>query len=192
VSASLVSFVGVVVTAFLGKMGGFHFGTGELLIAIAALVLAVATVIIKSRLQLISIGVFSIFRTLIGTFVFFILANLLYGSHHFAEAFSPYLWAWMILYAAVIVVIGQLCWLAGLKNANAAQINLASCVNPIAAILMAYLILGEVPTTAQYIGGAIILVGIILSAIANFHHPITPQKLNSAQMMAMVTGFRGL
>ncbi|GFE69949.1 DMT family transporter [Chroococcus sp. FPU101] len=188
VSGSLVSFVGVAVTVW----HGLHIGKGELLIAIAAAILAVATVISKSRLQSISIGIFSVYRTAVGTIVFFILANILYGSHHFAQAFSPYLWAWMILYAAVIVVIGQLCWFAGLRNANSAQTNLASSINPLAAIVMAYLILGEVPTSAQYLGGSIIIVGVVLSAVANFNLTVAPLKMNPAQMMMMAVGFRGI
>jgi drug/metabolite transporter (DMT)-like permease len=36
---------------------------------------------------------------------------------------------------------------------------------PIAGILAAFLILGEVPTSAQYIGGSLILLGLVLSQI---------------------------
>jgi drug/metabolite transporter (DMT)-like permease len=202
VVGSLVSFIGVAITAFFGSsgpmittMGGLHLGKGELFVAIAAVILSVATVLSKSRLQSISLGIFSIYRTVVGTVIFFILANALYGSHHFADAFSPYLWGWMILYAAVIVVIGQLCWFAGLRNATSTQTNLASSFNPIAAIFMAYLTLGEVPNPAQYLGGMIILGGIVLSLVGNFRQTKTPTKpisLNPGHAMAMAIGFRGI
>lgn len=202
VVGSLVSLVGVATTAFLGssgpmiaKMGGLQLGKGDLFVAIAAVILAVATVISKSRLQSISLGIFSIYRTVVGTVIFFILANALYGSHHFTDAFSPFLWGWMILYAAVIVVIGQLCWFAGLRNATPTQTNVASSFNPIVAIFMAYLILGEVPSLPQYLGGIIILVGIFLSLIGNFRQTKTPTKpirLNPGHAMSMAIGFRGI
>jgi drug/metabolite transporter (DMT)-like permease len=175
VAGSFASFLGVVATTFFASseakitmMGGlFHLGTGEIQVAIASLILAVATVLSKLRLQRIPLGFFSLFRTGLGTIVFFILAISLYGSRHFADAFSPFLWWWMILYGAAIVAFGQLCGFAGLRKASIAQTTLANSLQPLAAILMAYGILQEVPTMAQYLGGGIIFLGIILSTIGN-------------------------
>lgn len=200
---SIVSFAGVAVTALLAStshtlpvMGGlFHIGKGELMTALAALILAIATIISKSRLQSIPLGIFNIVRVAVGTVVFFILAKVLYGSHHFAEVFSPFLWKWMLLYGSVIVVAGQLCWFAGLRGSTPATTTLASSFNPIAAIVMAYLILREVPSLAQYTGGTIIMVGVILSLIgsrqeAKIRKP--PTRITYDQQMEMMTGFRGV
>ncbi|MGH2413876.1 MAG: DMT family transporter [Microcystaceae cyanobacterium] len=203
IAGSLVAFAGVAITAFLGSsgqmiamMGGIvQLGQGELLVGIGAVILAVATVISKLRLQAISLGIFSIFRTVVGTVVFFVLANALYGSNHFAEAFSPFLWGWMLIYAAVIVVAGQLCWFAGLRSSTSTEVSLANSFNPIAAIAMAYLILGEVPSAAQYLGGVIILIGIVLSLIGNLRQtktPLRPARLDPANAMGMASGFRGI
>jgi drug/metabolite transporter (DMT)-like permease len=134
ITGSIVSFVGVAITALLASsqstilmMGGLiQLGKGELQIAIAALLLAVATVLSKLKLQQIPLGFFSLFRTTIGTIVFFILAHYLYGSQHFAEAFSPFLWGWMLIYGAIIVAAGQLFSFAGLKNASVAEITLTN------------------------------------------------------------------
>jgi drug/metabolite transporter (DMT)-like permease len=202
VAGALVCFVGVAATALfassgqkIAMMGGlFHLGKGELQVAIAALLLAIASILSKLRLQHISLGFFSLFRTGLGTIVFFILANYLYGSGHFAEAFSPFLWGWMLVYGAIIVAAGQLCWFAGLRQATVAQTILASSFNPIAAIAMAYLILGEVPTMAQYLGGAIILIGIVLSAIGNLRQIQTAAKatrFTRNKHMEMAIGFWG-
>ena len=202
VAGSLVCFVGVAATALFASSGQkiammgelLHLGKGELQVAIAALLLAIASILSKLRLQSIPLGFFSLFRTGLGTIVFFILANYLYGSGHFAEAFSGFLWGWMLIYGAIIVAAGQLCWFAGLREATAAQTTLASSLNPIAAIAMAYLILGEVPTMAQYLGGGIILVGIVLSAIGNLRQTKTsakPTRLTRSKQMEMAIGFRG-
>lgn len=199
VAGSLVSFVGVVITALLTSsqptitmMGGLiHLGRGELQVAIAALLLAVATVLSKLRLQQIPLGFFSLFRTSIGTLVFFILAHYIYGSQHFAEAFSPFLWGWMLVYGAIIVAAGQLFSFAGLKNASVAEITFTNSIQPLAAIAFAYLILQEVPTVAQYWGGSIILIGIILGAIGNLRQS-QPSSLTLGRYMEMVTGFRGI
>jgi drug/metabolite transporter (DMT)-like permease len=199
VAGSVVSFVGVVITTLLtsspstiSMMGGLiHLGKGELQVAIASILLAVATVLSKLRLQQIPLGFFSLFRTSIGTIIFFILAHYLYGSQHFAEAFSPFLWGWMLVYGAIIVAAGQLFSFAGLKNASVPEITFTNSIKPLAAIAFAYLILQEVPTVAQYWGGSIILIGIILGAIGNLRQA-KPSLLTPDKYMEMVTGFRGV
>ncbi len=199
---SILSFAGVAITAILGNpegatttMLGLQVGKGEVFVAIAAVVLAFSTVISKSGLQSISLGIFSTYRTFMGTIIFFVLANILYGSEHFAEAFAPVLWQWMLIYAAIIVVMGQIFWFAGLRSATAAEINLASSFNPILAIAIAYLLLGEVPSAAQYLGGSIIIVGIVLNLIGSVQPtsrvPRTA-KLSAANLMDMEKGFKGL
>ena len=149
----------------------------------------------KLQLQSIPLGIFSIYRNIMGTVIFFLLANLLYGPNHFAEVLSPFLWQWMIVYAAIIVVTGQLCWLAGLKKATSTELNLASLLNPIAAIVMAYLILGESPTLAQYLGGSLLLVGIIFGFIGHRYEAKVNRKLvnlSPRDAMEMPIGFRGV
>jgi drug/metabolite transporter (DMT)-like permease len=198
---SIVGFIGVAVTALLSGsnqtiplMGGMvQIGRGELQVTIAAFVLAIATVISKAQLQHVPLGIFNVVRVGVGTAVFFLLANLLYGSQHFSQIFSPFLWQWMLLYGSVIVVAGQLCWFAGLRSSTSSEVALASSFNPIAAIVMAYFILGEIPTGAQYLGGAIILIGILLNLIGSLKQAEFRQRcLHPAQQLAMMIGFRGV
>lgn len=203
IAGSIVAFVGVTATTLLTSssqgiaiMGGlFQIGRGELQVTIAALILAIATVISKTKLHHIPLGIFSIVRVGVGTIVFFILANVLYGSHHFTEIFSPFLWKWMLLYGLVIVVAGQICWFAGLRGSTSAEVTLATSFNPIAAVVMAFLILGEVPAAPQYIGGAIIAGGIVFTLIGSLREAKSRKRLlqiTSAQQMEMATGFRGV
>ena len=200
-AGSVISLAGVIVTVFLGSSGqtmtmaGFQIGTGELCVAISAIIGAISAVFGKLQLQSIPLGVFTIYRNILGTVIFFLLANILYGPNHFAEVLSPFLWEWMIVYAAIIVVTGQLCWLAGLKNATSTELNLANLVSPIAAIVMAYLILGESPTLAQYLGASLLLVGIILAFIGHRYEAKVNRKLvnpSPRDAMEMPIGFRGV
>ncbi|WP_293128188.1 DMT family transporter [Microcoleus sp. bin38.metabat.b11b12b14.051] len=200
-AGSVISLAGVIVTAVLGSSGqtmtmaGFQIGIGELSVALAAIIGSISTVVGKLQLQSIPLGIFSIYRNILGTVIFFLLANILYGPNHFAEVLSPFLWKWMIVYAAIIVVTGQLCWFAALKNATSTELNLANLVSPIAAIVMAYLILGESPTLAQYLGASLLLVGIILAFIGHRYEAKVNRKLvNPSPRDAMETpiGFRGV
>lgn len=200
-AGALISLIGVILTAFLASseqmmtMGGFQIGTGEVFVAIAAIIGSISTVFGKLQLQSIPLGIYTISRNILGTVIFFLLAIWLYGPNHFAEVFSPFLWQWMLIYAAIIVVMGQLCWLAGLKNATSSELNLANLLNPIAAIIMAFLILGEVPTLAQYLGGSLLFIGLIFGFIGNHHEAKRNRelaKLSPREAMEKAIGFRGV
>ncbi|NES89089.1 DMT family transporter, partial [Okeania sp. SIO2B9] len=125
--------------------------------------------------------------------IFFIVALYFYGSSHFMELFSPFLWQWMLVYSAVIVVIGQILWLKGLSKTSSSDASIASAFNPIAGVIAAYLILGEKPIAAHYIGGAIILVGIILSQVANKNETTINQLAEKVHPQQRETGlgFKG-
>jgi len=199
--ATEISFLGVAVTAFWGvsetsrMIMPFHFGLGESLVAIAAFLSSVTVILSKQQLQSIPVGIFTIYRNLLGTFVFFWIAVILYGFQHFVDIFTPILWQWMLIYASIIVVLGQLAWFAGLKNASFFQLNLASLVTPILAIIIAYLILKETPNSAQYLGGIFIFLGATLSFIANVQVAKKDPSLNilmPCQAIETNMGFRGV
>jgi len=200
IAGSLVSFAGVVVAVLLGgsgkmmTMAGFQIGNGEIFVAIAAVIASISTINGKLQLQSIPLGIFTIYRNIVGTVLFFLLANTLYGIEHFADAFSPLLWQWMILYALVIVVIARLCWLTGLKKATPTELNLANLLNPILTIFMAYLILKQVPTFAQYCGLSLLIVGVILSFIGNLYQEKLKQANRPTDLdkMEMAIGFKGV
>ncbi|ARV59531.1 EamA family transporter [Nostocales cyanobacterium HT-58-2] len=169
---AIAAFIGVVLTIFLQppgeammNMGGLHVGLGELLVAAGSVAVAVSTIIGKKYLSEIPLGIYSIFRTATGTVIFFFFAIVLYGSDHFMDVLSPFLWQWMFLYGGLIVVLGQSFWIKGLRASSVSAASLVGSFTPIAGILAAYFILGEAPTLAQYVGGSVILVGIFLSQV---------------------------
>lgn len=173
VAGAIVAFIGVALTMLLqppeaineAMTMGFMIGRGELMVIVAAVLQAISNLISKISLQTIPLGFFNIYRTFIGTIFFFVATIILFEPSHFMDVASPFLWRWMLIYSAVIVVGGQLAWFSGLKRSSASEVSLAGAFDPIAGVLAAYLILGEVPTAAQYIGGAVILVGIALNQI---------------------------
>jgi drug/metabolite transporter (DMT)-like permease len=202
VAGAIVSFIGVVLTIVLQPpeadmmtMPGFQIGQGELMAAGAAVSLAISTIISKVKLRQIPLGIFSTFRMALGTIVFFSVALKLYGAVHFIDVFSPLLWQWMAIYSTVIVVGGQLLWFTGLKLTTASDVSLASAFSPLAGILAAYLILGEAPTMAQYIGGSVIICGIVLNQVGVFRtpaqRPVAP-PVSSAKEMDMEVGYKGI
>lgn len=205
VIGAIAAFIGVALTILLQPvkepwmpMSSFHIGLGELLAALGAVALAISTIIGKKRLSKVSIGIYSTVRTGLGTLIFFVVALMLYGQDHFAGVFSPFLWKWMLLYGIIIVVVGQSFWIAGLRASSVSTASLIGSFVPLAGILAAYLILGEVPTHAQYIGGSIILLGLLLSQIGIQRQTIrraAMTRVNSApteQAIEAKMGFKGI
>jgi drug/metabolite transporter (DMT)-like permease len=200
---AIVSFIGVVLTILLQPPestmlemgGGLMIGIPELMAIGGAIALVFSTIISKIKLKQIPLGIFTIFRTAIGMILFFLVATKLFGIGHFMDVNSPFLWQWMLIYGTIIVVGGQLCWFKGLKTTNASDVSLASSFSPLAGILVAYFLLGESPTTAQYIGGSVILIGIILNQIGLFkkNSPLKTTHLTDiAKEKETEIGFKGV
>lgn len=203
IGGAVLAFAGVLLTIILQvhspedvmvNMGALMIGQGELMAVVAAISTAIATVVSQAGLRQISLGLFAIVRTAVGSLLFFAIAIHLFGTVHFADVFTPIIWQWMAIYGAVIVAGGQLCWLQGLKTTSAAEISLASAFGPIAGILSAYFILNETPTFAQLIGGSIIMLGIALNQIG-VSQQTSKRRVSDRQhqrSMDLEMGFKGI
>lgn len=207
VIGALVTLLGVGITTIMrvpfiqtpliqtGSDGtSFSLGLGEILILGGAIASGLATAFGKAYLRPIPLGVFMIYRTAIGTIVFFTIAYVIFGPMHFQDVFSPLVWKWMLIYGAVIIVGGQMSWFFGLRHASATEVSLANSFEPIAGILSAYFIVGEIPTIGQMLGAIVIVVGIVFGQVGVL-------SLNQKQAIAPITptidtetsmGFKGI
>lgn len=168
IGGGILAFIGVILIITLQENsnnigGGIRIGKGEILVMVAAIAGAIGNTISAAKLKRIPLGIFTIFRTGLGTVIFLGLTLKLYGAEHFMDVFSPFIWKWMLVYGIVIVALGQVVWFKGLKESSAAEVSLISSVSPIAGILGSFIILGEVPQIEHYIGGGVIMLGILLN-----------------------------
>jgi drug/metabolite transporter (DMT)-like permease len=177
------------------SVGGLQIDAGAGLAALGAAAAAFATIVGKKWLSQVPLGIYSITRTGLGTIVFYVIALILYCRYHFIEAFSPFLWQWMLLYGLIIVVCGESFWIRGAQSLPASQISVITSFTPAIGIVAAYLILGEVPSRTQYMGGGVIFLGIAIGLWGgrqkrqrNDDHPTTMQM----QEMENQAGFRGI
>jgi drug/metabolite transporter (DMT)-like permease len=188
---AVVILLGIIISVMRGRselsIAGLTFGQGELLTIFATVLLSVSNVISKQQLSEVPLGINGIFKTSLGTFVFFWTAVALYGAGHFGEMFHPYLWQWMLIYGGIIVVVGQSFWLKGLRTVTVSSAALVSCFHPIAGMFFSYLILAELPTSYQVLGGGVILFGLLLS-----QKKTLPQSARSPDESTISVGFKGL
>ena len=166
--AGLVALAGAIV--ILGAGGGmFSFGKGELATVAATLSFIASTIVTRAGLRDVPIGIFAIFRTVIGASLYFVLVTAIFGLETFRDVFEPVVWQWVWLYAIVVIVFGQIAWNFGLKHARAGDVSLATSFSPLAAILIAMVLLGEDPGPGLVPGGVLILIAII---IGNLRPPV--------------------
>ena len=160
-AAGLIALVGAVIIIALKSDGAaFHFGKGEIAAVVATLSFIASTIVSRVGLKGIPLGIFSIYRTVLGTAIYYFLAIYLYGPHHFQDLFSAEVWKWVWVYAIIVIIIGQFSWNLGLKYARSGDVSLATSFSPLAGLIIAMLLLGEDPGPGLIPGGLIILIAI--------------------------------
>ena len=152
--------VGVIALVLVIGMGSLK--AGDYMILCAALLQAVAALLVRRLLNGLHWGTFVFARNFFSAIVFFTIAVLHFGPIHFADAFGGKLWMVMLVYAFVVVVIGQAAWYSALEKCTPSQVASASLLTPFLAVGFAYLLLGEVPQKEHWIGGSIIVAGMVL------------------------------
>lgn len=159
--AGLLALIGAVLMIGMRGNGAlFQFGTGELATIAATLSFIASTIVTRVGLKGVPLGIFSIYRTVLGTALYFLLALYLFGPRHFQDLFEPVVLQWIWIYAIVVIIIGQFSWNIGLKYARSGDVSLATSFSPLAALIIAMLLLGEDPGPGLIPGGIIILMAI--------------------------------
>jgi len=158
--AGLVALCGAVLMLWMNGGGGFDIGKGEIGALLATLSYIASTLVARTGLRGIPMGIFAIYRTVLGTIFYFFLAIYLFGPRHFQDVFHPLVWEWVWIYAVIVVLGGQFAWALALKYARSGDVSLATSFTPLAGILIAMMLLGENPGPGLVPGGVIILLAI--------------------------------
>jgi drug/metabolite transporter (DMT)-like permease len=160
--AGLIALVGAVVMLWMNGGGGFEIGKGEIGALLATLSYIASTLVARAGLRGIPLGIYAIYRTVLGTIFYFFLAIYLFGADHFRDVFNPLVWEYVWIYAVIVVLGGQFAWALALKHARSGDVSLATSFSPVAGIVIAMVLLGENPGPGLLPGGAIILAAIAL------------------------------
>ena len=185
----MVAFGGVFLTAWYGSGGKLAFGHGEVMAILGTVAAVLATQLSRKVMERMSPVLFGIVRNFLGIFLFAAIVLWYFGPGHFSDMFSPYLWAWTLVYGSLIVVAGQLAWFRGISSVSAAEIAVAAAFAPVAGVAFAWLLLGEHPSKGQWIGGIVIMAGVFLNMVGERLHGVSemPMEENVAGSV-----FRGL
>lgn len=194
IAGGLVALVGAAMIIWL-KDGGasISFGSGEIAAFVATITFIASTLVTRVSLKGVPLGIFSIYRTILGTIIYATIAIYLYGPNHFQDLFAPVVLKWIWVYAIIVIIIGQFAWNIGLKYARSSDVSLATSFSPLAAILIAMFLLGEDPGAGLIPGGAIILGGVALAQFGRFHKKRAERKaMDRALELEGSANFKGV
>lgn len=168
--AGLIALFGAVVMIGMKGNGAlFRFGAGELATIAATLSFIASTIVTRVGLRDVPMGIFAIYRTALGAVIYFCLAVYLLGPDHFQDLFAPVVLKWIWVYAIIVIIVGQFAWNLALKHARSGDVSLATSFSPLAAILIAMMLLGEDPGPGLVPGGLIILAAIAIGQYGRRH-----------------------
>lgn len=161
----IVALVGVMIVLFSGKLKfGQEYLTGDLLILVAVIAWAIATVVGKPLATK-----YGAFRTTGTALVFGSLVYLPFGAIwaiRFDYSSVNYIGWLSVLYMAIVVsVIIYVAWYWILKYLAASRVAVLQNVQPIIATALAAIMIGETVTASFIIGGIIVIFGVVLSQI---------------------------
>ncbi|KRS15238.1 DMT family transporter [Roseovarius indicus] len=169
-TGGLVALVGAAVIILMKEGGAsLSVGKGEIAAFVATLTFITSTLVTRAGLKGVPLGIFSIYRTVLGTAIYASIALYLYGPDHFQDLLAPVVLKWIWVYAIIVIIIGQLAWNLGLKYARSGDVALATSFSPLAAITIAMVMLGEDPGKGLIPGGIIILAGIAVAQYGRLH-----------------------
>ncbi len=153
--------IGVLALVLVGGEGALN--RGDVLVLISGVFFVGAALLGRRLIDQVSLRTFVFFKNATSAVFFFFFAILLFGPEHFADAFHPDLWALMLIYASVVIVLGQLAWFRGVRSATPTMVANIDLLSPFLTIGFAFVFLAERPTLRQAVAIPIILLGMLVA-----------------------------
>lgn len=153
-----LGFAGIAIVSLAGG-GGVRFAGGALLILLSAVATSLFFVYQKPLLLRYKAIPLTAYFTWAGTLPLLVFSPGLWQE----MSAAPPAATWATLYNGVFpAAVAYAAWGVALSRARASQVTAAMYLNPLLALFIAWIWLGEVPARSTYWGGTIALLGVIL------------------------------
>ncbi len=156
---------GTLVVALIGNGGMVD--KGDALILLSTVVFAFSAVLSKAVLNRnVTLRGLVFARNASSGLIFFVIANIIYGPHHFANAFSGSLWLVMGIYALIAIVISQFLWFDATNRLDSISLSRWATPAPAIGVLAAALLNQQLPNSSQISGLVIVMIGVVISSFS--------------------------
>lgn len=171
---------GTLVVALIGA--NWMVNKGDALILLSTVVFAISSILGKAVLdQDVSLPALVFVRNASSSVIFFFVANLIFGPHHFADAFSGKLWIVMVIYALLIIVVAQFLWFDASDKLDSISVGRWATPAPAIGVLVAAVLNRQWPASNQVVGLLVIMVGVVITA---FGKPKPAKRKQEQEEMA--------
>ena len=174
---SVIMFFGVFVIATNNFALGLSFQLGDVIIFLSALSFAVGTILFKKFMGHVPPEIIVGLRSFYGAFTLFLISFFFVDFGAFASVLSLKFILTVFGLVILTTVAGQYLWYKALEMTSATNVSLAGLCSPLIAVIYTTLLLGEKLASSQILGGAIIIVGlVILEVHFRKHHTNEKRK----------------
>ena len=150
-----LALLGVFTIAF---QPGDYLRLGALIIICSSLMYALHAALVKRHGDEIDFVNFFFFRLATTTATLLLLAV---GRGHLVWP-TGIAWLFLTITGVVDVILSRLCYYWALRQMTMSVHSLILTVSPVLAILWSYLLIGDLPTVQQWVGGSAVVLGVLL------------------------------
>jgi len=173
-AGAAVAILGMVIVTF---QPGDYLRVGSLLILFSTLLYSVHAVLTKRYGGGMDLLNFFFYRLLLTTLFLFVIAGV-QGELAWPE--TPTAWGLLLLAGTVDVVISRTLYYTALRRLDMSVFSILLTAAPVAAILWSFLLFGAFPNPRQSVGGAVVLIGVLVVTAA----PILARRRKTRQVAA--------
>jgi drug/metabolite transporter (DMT)-like permease len=153
-----IGFLGIALITF-GTNGSFGVSPNALLVLVSAIATSIFFVYEKPLFARYSAVELTAYFTWAGTLPMLIFAPGLFSQMHTATLEATLSGVYIGVFPAAIAYVA---WAIALANGQASKITSALYINPVLAIFIAWIWLGELPHFLSIVGGVIAIIGVII------------------------------